>query len=314
MDAIIQSLKEEPLELPNPISLPPIISLPGIGSPILGLPELPPTSKRKRQDYQCRKCKKRFPTSHALNQHKREKHEVLCPHCGRDFVSETRLKRHMEICHTKKTDEVESDEFKEVRTELSAKEQAAEDEIDEEMKMMMESQPPDFVCGVCGKSWRRINEDLYRSHLEKAHGPFVCLVPGCRKVFAQWGGLYRHKTEVHAKKRGFQCGICRKQFKRRYVCVKHMCSLHKFDLETQRSQILQLILRPEITDELPARMPRIPMPKQENDFFQTERPSFQPVLAPAPRYFAIRSKGRPGKVMKRKKKVTFLQSHMIEPF
>lgn len=118
-------------------------------------------------------------------------------------------------------------------------EEAIDDEEMEDFETL-----PDFKCGECGKTWRRVNEDLYRSHLEKAHGPFVCLVRGCRKVFAQWGGLYRHRTEVHAKKKGFQCNICRRQFKRRYVCVKHMISLHGMS-ENKKDEIYALISRPE---------------------------------------------------------------------
>ena len=77
------------------------------------------------------------------------------------------------------------------------------------MKIFIGTILPTYIRAV-GRSWQKSiirNWIVLSSHLEKAHGPFVCLVPGCRKVFAQWGGLYRHKTEVHAKKRGFQVHI-----------------------------------------------------------------------------------------------------------
>lgn len=304
-----------------PMSFPPEISLPPLDVVSANaLPDLPRKVRgKKRHGYQCTKCNQTFPTSQALNQHKREKHELSCSFCGKEFVSKVRLTRHMLVAHSECTQikGTESDEFKEIKSEPSAQTSENLDEV--EAQPFEDGGLPDFVCGVCGKTWRRMNEDLYRNHLEKAHGPFVCLIPGCRKVFAQWGGLYRHKTEVHAKKRSFQCGICKKQFKRRYVCVKHMCSLHGFNANTQRQQILQLILRPEIVSGFtPAtRMPRMRVPNSyvpPRRFPPSPRP---PLLPPAPepvvrrRYFAIRTGGRPGK---KRKKIQSLASYTISPF
>ena len=124
--------------------------------------------------YKCGICEKSFSHKSILKKHEQEKHapdeeKILCPQCGKQFRSQTTLKRHM-VLHDKKE---YSEELKQEALQLIKKHGKAEAarrlQIPYSAIMRWETQSiKSFSCSYCGKELSEYSK--LKKHEMKVHG------------------------------------------------------------------------------------------------------------------------------------------------
>lgn len=87
--------------------------------------------------------------------------------------------------------------------------------------------PKAFVCGDCGKLYRR--ERAMRDHQQRVHNQEVlpCPRPDCGQVFTSASNLRVHERTAHQGLRPFACRHCEQTFAYRHVLRRHYRLMHK---------------------------------------------------------------------------------------
>uniref|UniRef100_G1TLA2 Zinc finger and SCAN domain containing 10 n=1 Tax=Oryctolagus cuniculus TaxID=9986 RepID=G1TLA2_RABIT len=122
---------------------------------------------------------------------------ILCTHCGQSFQHRSSLKRHLRI-HARGKDH----RCSEPSSSPSPK---------------TKSRP--YVCGDCGKAFRRSEHLVTHRRLHTGERPFSC--EACGRSFTQSSQLVSHQR-VHTGEKPHTCAQCGKSFVRRAGLARHL--------------------------------------------------------------------------------------------
>ncbi|XP_065361572.1 serine-rich adhesin for platelets isoform X2 [Calliphora vicina] len=190
----------------------------------------------KHQNFQCKNCKKIFPNFGAMKQHMVREHNTpmdnTCAVCHINFVSESALRKHMEINHS--TNVVVTS-----TTTLPVSQNAAP-AADPITAVNAQASPgttttPLYTCNHCQfKSTDKITFDEHmRKHMSGVKSkPFKCRL--CAQRFET-----REAATTHAKQHQgnvFKCGTCSMSFPKREMLVKHFEEHQQQQHNTQQLQ------------------------------------------------------------------------------
>ncbi|KAI8115667.1 Zinc finger Y-chromosomal protein 2 [Lucilia cuprina] len=194
----------------------------------------------KHQNFQCKNCKKIFPNFGAMKQHMVREHNTpmdnTCAVCHINFVSESALRKHMEINHS--TNVVVTS-----TTTLPVSQNAAP-AADPITAVNAQASPgttttPLYTCNHCQfKSTDKITFDEHmRKHMSGVKSkPFKCRL--CAQRFET-----REAATTHAKQHQgnvFKCGTCSMSFPKREMLVKHFEEHQQQQQNTQQLQQQQV--------------------------------------------------------------------------
>ncbi|KAM7357736.1 putzig isoform 1-T7 [Cochliomyia hominivorax] len=195
----------------------------------------------KHQNFQCKNCKKIFPNFGAMKQHMVREHNTpmdnTCAVCHINFVSESALRKHMEINHS--TNVVVTS-----TTTLPISQNAAP-AADPITAVNAQASPgaattPLYTCNHCQfKSTDKITFDEHmRKHMAGVKSkPFKCRL--CAQRFET-----RAAATTHAKQHQgnvFKCGTCSMSFPQREMLVKHFEEHQQQQQNTQQIQQQQQV-------------------------------------------------------------------------
>ena len=147
------------------------------------------TSRRRKKDFICTQCQKRFTRKFDLERHMKKHTQQKgygCDVCSRTFYRKDKLHQHRTICQRK----------------------AANDELVEKQNSRQVIADDGFVDG-------NVSTD---EHWSKASKRFVC--SRCNKPFTRKFDMQRH-MKMHARGKEFQCSICSKAFYRKDKEIEH---------------------------------------------------------------------------------------------
>ena len=181
------------------------------------IPRLKPTQDVETQ---CPKCGKMF-----LSEDKMKKHlwatcndkKYYCDQCEKSFKSNVALRSHKEIIHEGKTDNYSCDQCGKTfsrPTTLTAHIQQVHENI------------KNFKCEQCPT--RFATKTAMKNHIKAVHeGIKDHMCSECGKSFSVAETLRNHIASVHRKERPFSCEFCEQTFSEKKSVVKHVSTVHK---------------------------------------------------------------------------------------
>ncbi|XP_061393409.1 mucin-22 [Musca vetustissima] len=193
----------------------------------------------KHQNFQCKNCKKIFPNFGAMKQHMVREHNTpmdnTCAVCHINFVSETALRKHMEINHS--TNVVVTS-----TTTLPVSQVAAAPAADSITAAVNAASGGTttalYTCNHC--QFKSTDKVLFDEHMRKHMAgikskPFKCRL--CAQRFET-----REAATTHAKQHQgnvFKCGTCSMSFPKRDMLVKHFEEHQHQQHQQQQVQVQQ---------------------------------------------------------------------------
>ncbi|XP_024118720.1 zinc finger and SCAN domain-containing protein 2 [Oryzias melastigma] len=167
------------------------------------------TSKKKRKNFTCKDCGKKYSTISTLTNHRRihsGETPYRCGECGKSFHLRSTFRSHV-LAHKP---------AKPFFCDLCGKGFSENSHLTGHMRIHTEAQ---FFCEECGKSFRH-GCNLKRHMLtHTGEKPFSC--EECDKSFSQSTTLRNHMT-IHTGAKPFACTECDKSFNRRSTLENHM--------------------------------------------------------------------------------------------
>ncbi|XP_060770743.1 zinc finger protein 595-like isoform X2 [Neoarius graeffei] len=133
---------------------------------------------------------------------------VICPECGKRFLTEVGLKKHYNRLHAD-YDHPCKYCLKVFKTK-SAK-------LQHEQTHPKEAQP--YSCPDCPQKFSRIHKR--NKHVKSHQGPHKCVCDVCKKGFRTIPGLRRHKL-IHSGEKPFKCLMCERSFNQVANRTSHM--------------------------------------------------------------------------------------------
>lgn len=225
------------------------------------------TSAKNPRYYLCVKCKSKFTSSKAFDQHmSTTNHHFPCTHCGKVFACERYLRRHLPV-HGAPASFVCSICGKGFRTEqylnihriIHSGERphtcmhcpAAFNRKDKLARhLLIHDSVKKFKCPFnnylgCSREFNR--QDKLKLHIltHSAVKPFHCWK--CNKIFHKQNLLRDHEKSHHSADIPFSCAHCGSRFKKRVHLLNHFCNGNTEDQEStteSRSKIVTLEIEP----------------------------------------------------------------------
>ena len=151
--------------------------------------------------YHCSKCGKSFSKKYYAAVHCKPKKPWRCPHCTEEIAQKRNIKRHLALCHKKKSK----------KPQLSVTNNS-------------------FSCDVCDKSFL-YNWSMTR-HKQKQHGvdakTLECESSECAFATNSMEQMKRHKTIYHGMGPTFNCDMCDSKLSSEIGLRKHKQTAHRF--------------------------------------------------------------------------------------
>ncbi|XP_060771147.1 zinc finger protein 169-like isoform X2 [Neoarius graeffei] len=161
----------------------------------------------------CQECGKFVitdPQTKGLKEHKCEQKIkfIVCPECGKRFLTEVGLKRHCTKLH-------EDSDHPCKYCLMVFKNRPAK--LEHEQTHPKEKQP--YSCPDCPEKF----DNLYKrnSHVRLHRGPYKYLCDICEKRFKDLHRLRRHKL-IHSGEKPFKCQVCERSFNQMENLTSHM--------------------------------------------------------------------------------------------
>jgi len=150
----------------------------------------------RRRPYACDQCSKRFQQSDHLIRHKRThsgEKPFACTLCSKKYRDPTTLRRHVQSHTDRGINDLIS-----IKEECTQSDYPSEDPlsgrlIETDHPNTVIHAKPDFkryVCELCGKRFRRVNQLRRHAHIHSNERPYTCTV--CNKQFKDPTNLRRH--------------------------------------------------------------------------------------------------------------------------
>lgn len=183
-------------------------------------------------DFVCQYCAQCFVTVDRLRSHlaSHVSGEYPCDVCGKKFVSNLKLKDHMNRLHLK-------------NSRLKCP-KCPEKFIEHHVKVKHMKEIHDIVIEIKCEECKLVFESrrAHTKHMQKTHLPqFICDI--CGRSYIQKGLLKIHQLAVHSDGPNFTCNVCNKSYKRKCTLRKHMkvhnrlykCEKCKNDFDSKRA-------------------------------------------------------------------------------
>ncbi|XP_053089686.1 zinc finger protein 454-like isoform X4 [Pangasianodon hypophthalmus] len=200
----------------------------------------------------CQECGKFViadPQTKGLKEHKCEQKIkfIVCPECGKRFLTEVGLKRHCTKLHE------DADHPCKYCLKVFKNRPA---KLEHEQTHPKEKQP--YSCPDCPEKF----DNLYKrnSHVRSHRGPYKYLCDICEKRFKDLHRLRRHKL-IHSGEKPFKCQVCERSFNQMENLTSHMrvhtgekpfmceqcgeCFNHNVSLKNHKQRHHDLVLSPE---------------------------------------------------------------------
>ena len=155
--------------------------------------------------YRCSKCGKSFSKKYYASVHCKPKKPWKCPNCSEEIAQKRNVKRHLELCHKKKS-----------------------------KKPQLSSTPNTFSCDVCDKSFL-VKWSMIR-HKQRQHGiveakTLECESSECSFATNSKEQMKRHETLYHGMGPTFNCDMCDSKLFSEIGLRKHRQTAHRINCD-----------------------------------------------------------------------------------
>ena len=188
---------------------------------------------KRKINYQCGKCDKRYITKISLKQHIAMKHlETMysCGVCDQTYRKVLEIKEHMTSVHPEKRDMVTTycgECQTDFPNDLNYK------HLMRVHRALYTRKHSSFICDVCDFPSR--NKQCLTDHYKTHHPEYkFCKCKLCGFESSHYPALWRHHREVHEQFTHFKCKICCAIFKRNENLQIHIENMHKLVEESER--------------------------------------------------------------------------------